>query len=723
VTVTRDATSGFYCPANLAEWNELLANTGILPPSLVWDCQDTSGALVDSIGGHSGTAHGAPQYGVTVSGWSRLAVAFPTVGNFDGFLNTDSTLPDITTVSMLCLGYIHYYSQPSTTNQGFMMGATNVGGHAIWHRVFQNGQVEMVFGAALEGNNIGAPASGAMLPVLMGINHAASGGVIQTDHGFQTNAIAGSNPTGKGVRIGSPDSATDGAANAPLACLYFTSWFGTAAEMTNDQRQLLMDLIRNGPLAGRTITRDATSGWYVPANAGEWFLLLNGRAGLGLPVAVWDCQVASGSLLDPVTHFDLAPTGSPLYHQTVSGWSRFAVTVENGGVFGNYFDKYTANGQQNDAIGNISFQSNMLLHVVSVDAGNTSQGMGLGATKKLRAMGIPGSHYHFDVNNATATFDGTHDPGTVPQILIMQGNETTELAAFYAGLDAILPPTAGYFTPSPDAYLVFGDSDNYGGTKEPKHVLYGVLWRGPEAEYTQTQVASLMFAMSHGPMVSVTVTPSTHSMNIGATFQLTATLNYGDGTTQDVTSLATWSSSSPANATVNGTGLVTGVAAGGSFVSAAYEGFSGGGSTITVVPAVSLTSIEVIPSTLDIGYGTATALQAIAIYSDSHTVDVTTLATWASSNPSAATVDSNGTLVAIAKGVTTITATYTFVGSAMVTVIGYDSYKAKVMRHMLPPPYKQDFSGTVGKILTVIGQSDNIIGGLFGSDDFLPDEG
>lgn len=52
-----------------------------------------------------------------------------------------------------------------------------------------------------------------------------------------------------------------------------------------------------------------------------------------------------------------------------------------------------------------------------------------------------------------------------------------------------------------------------------------------------------------------------------------------------------------------------------------------------------------------------------------------------------------------------------------------DNYKAKVMRHMLPPPYKQDFGAVIPSILTAIGQSDNLIGGLFGAADFLPDEG
>ncbi len=51
-----------------------------------------------------------------------------------------------------------------------------------------------------------------------------------------------------------------------------------------------------------------------------------------------------------------------------------------------------------------------------------------------------------------------------------------------------------------------------------------------------------------------------------------------------------------------------------------------------------------------------------------------------------------------------------------------DNYKSKLLRRTLPPPYDTRFSSTLGKVLTVIGTSDNEIGGLFGEDDFLPDE-
>jgi hypothetical protein len=51
-----------------------------------------------------------------------------------------------------------------------------------------------------------------------------------------------------------------------------------------------------------------------------------------------------------------------------------------------------------------------------------------------------------------------------------------------------------------------------------------------------------------------------------------------------------------------------------------------------------------------------------------------------------------------------------------------DNYKSKLLRRTLPPPYDTRASSTLGKVLTVIGTSDNEIGGLFGDDDFLPSD-
>jgi Bacterial Ig-like domain (group 2) len=61
----------------------------------------------------------------------------------------------------------------------------------------------------------------------------------------------------------------------------------------------------------------------------------------------------------------------------------------------------------------------------------------------------------------------------------------------------------------------------------------------------------------------------------GATSQFTATAIMSDGTTQDVTSQATWTSSNAADATVSSTGLVTGVTAGSVAIQATYLSITG----------------------------------------------------------------------------------------------------------------------------------------------------
>lgn len=66
----------------------------------------------------------------------------------------------------------------------------------------------------------------------------------------------------------------------------------------------------------------------------------------------------------------------------------------------------------------------------------------------------------------------------------------------------------------------------------------------------------------------------TQSITGTGTSQLTATLTRVDSSTEDVTSKATWSSGTPAHATVNSSGLVTGVAAGTSVITATYAGKS-----------------------------------------------------------------------------------------------------------------------------------------------------
>jgi hypothetical protein len=83
---------------------------------------------------------------------------------------------------------------------------------------------------------------------------------------------------------------------------------------------------------------------------------------------------------------------------------------------------------------------------------------------------------------------------------------------------------------------------------------------------------------------SITVSPVNPTVTAGNTQQFTATGNYSDGSTQNLTNLATWSSSVTGVASINATGLATAVA-GGSTVISATSGTISGSTTLTVQPA------------------------------------------------------------------------------------------------------------------------------------------
>src|SRR5438105_348235 len=71
-------------------------------------------------------------------------------------------------------------------------------------------------------------------------------------------------------------------------------------------------------------------------------------------------------------------------------------------------------------------------------------------------------------------------------------------------------------------------------------------------------------------LLSILVTPLTPTISTGATLQFVAIGTYSDTTTKDLSAAGTvtWSSSTPATATISNTGLANAVAAGTTVISA-----------------------------------------------------------------------------------------------------------------------------------------------------------
>ncbi len=168
------------------------------------------------------------------------------------------------------------------------------------------------------------------------------------------------------------------------------------------------------------------------------------------------------------------------------------------------------------------------------------------------------------------------------------------------------------------------------------------------------------------PVATVTVTPGTPSIGVGNTVQLTATLKDSAGNTLTGRPVS-WASGSALVASVNSSGLVTGVAAGSSTITAA-SGSVSGTATVTVTGPAPVATVTVTPGTPSIGVGKTVQLTATLKDSAGNTLTGRTV-TWASGSTLIATVNSSGLVTGVAVGSATITATSgTVSGSTTVTV-------------------------------------------------------
>ena len=157
-----------------------------------------------------------------------------------------------------------------------------------------------------------------------------------------------------------------------------------------------------------------------------------------------------------------------------------------------------------------------------------------------------------------------------------------------------------------------------------------------------------------GPTLqSITITPSLPSIVKGSTQQFTATGNYSNATTTDLSTQVAWGSDS-ANLTVNAQGLATAVAVGPASVTASWNGGAVKGSmTATVIPPP-LVSIAVTPASLSVGLGGQQQYTAIGTYSDAATQDITNQVTWVSGSPSIVGITSAGFATVLGTSTTAI---------------------------------------------------------------------
>src|SRR5712692_1993404 len=176
-------------------------------------------------------------------------------------------------------------------------------------------------------------------------------------------------------------------------------------------------------------------------------------------------------------------------------------------------------------------------------------------------------------------------------------------------------------------------------------------------------------------LLSLATTQANPSIPLGTNQQFTATGTFNDGSTQDLTSSATWSSSSAAVATISNTpgsqGLATSIGLGATIITATSSSISSS-TTLTVTPAV-LLSLALMPANPSIFLGSYQQFIVIGTFSDGTAQNLTTLTTWSSSSTRVANMSnasgSQGLATSAGTGTTTVRATSAGVtGSTTLTV-------------------------------------------------------
>lgn len=175
---------------------------------------------------------------------------------------------------------------------------------------------------------------------------------------------------------------------------------------------------------------------------------------------------------------------------------------------------------------------------------------------------------------------------------------------------------------------------------------------------------STSLSVSSATPISIAVSPLNPTQPLGVSQQFAATANFSDGSSQDITNVAKWSSSSTSVANITASGFESSSNVGTATISASFGGVNG--SSLLAVNAANLTSITIQPGNGSIAQGTKQQFTATGTFNDGSTRDITHAITWTSSDPTILSIgSSSGIGKGIGPGLINVTAT---LGSSTATV-------------------------------------------------------
>ena len=230
-----------------------------------------------------------------------------------------------------------------------------------------------------------------------------------------------------------------------------------------------------------------------------------------------------------------------------------------------------------------------------------------------------------------------------PPVLTIVAGGTVTLTARVYGVGDVLLPTAKVFWSSQDASVVTVTQDGIATA-----VAQGTTQIAASAGGLSRTIA---VTVSQRPIALVRISPPAGNVAVGGTLTLQGEALDGTGELLP-NRLLEWSSSAPAVASVNATGVVTGVSLGQATISATGEGRTGT-ALITVSPTP-IATIGISPNGGNLPAGGTLLFVATPRDASGQALTGRQLE-WRSSNDAVATISASGLLTAISPGSVTIT--------------------------------------------------------------------
>lgn len=258
------------------------------------------------------------------------------------------------------------------------------------------------------------------------------------------------------------------------------------------------DWLTNGVIptsgsSGPNVTRDPTSGRYIPQNATEWTSLLAGT-GISNPSHLWLCQeVSPSNLTDSIGGtMTLLRSGTPLYQQAVAGWSSKGIICQDGTT--NVFKGSGPNtGGSVMTFGYFGFPATSQATRRTV----LQQGQAF-ATMDALEIKESSSPLHAQLSvdggggQGGASVVGTGDAHSVvlPCLLVGNTNAAVRTSYLLTGQDTLSVGLGSGATV--DAALWLGGDNVNSWTSAGASCIYLAAWYGTNAELLPTQQATLM---------------------------------------------------------------------------------------------------------------------------------------------------------------------------------------------------------------------------------------